>query len=37
MLGDFTVGVGLGDGPGKADILTTDLTPDYVLFNSGYS
>ncbi|HSF86424.1 MAG TPA: bifunctional glutamate N-acetyltransferase/amino-acid acetyltransferase ArgJ [Acidimicrobiia bacterium] len=31
--GDFSVDVKVGDGPGAADILTTDLTPDYVIFN----
>jgi glutamate N-acetyltransferase/amino-acid N-acetyltransferase len=37
VAGDFTVDVGLGDGPGTARIVTTDLTPDYVIFNSEYS
>jgi glutamate N-acetyltransferase/amino-acid N-acetyltransferase len=31
--GDFTVDIEVGDGPGRAEILTTDLTPDYVRFN----
>ncbi len=31
--GDFTVEIAVGDGPGIADVLTTDLTPDYVRFN----
>lgn len=31
--GDFTVSVSVGDGPGACSLLTTDLTPDYVLFN----
>ena len=35
--GDFTVEICLGPGPGSADVLTTDLTPDYVLFNAGDS
>ncbi len=32
--GDFTVSISLGDGPGSATVLTTDLTPDYVRFNA---
>jgi glutamate N-acetyltransferase/amino-acid N-acetyltransferase len=35
--GDFEVQIGVGDGPGRARILTTDLTPDYVQFNGGRS
>jgi glutamate N-acetyltransferase/amino-acid N-acetyltransferase len=35
--GDFTVGVTVGDGPGAAEVLTTDLTPDYVRFNGERS
>ncbi len=31
--GDFTVDIDVGDGPGMAEVLTTDLTPDYVAFN----
>jgi glutamate N-acetyltransferase/amino-acid N-acetyltransferase len=31
--GDFVVEVSVGTGPGRAEILTTDLTPEYVLFN----
>lgn len=34
LQGDFTVVVGVGDGPGTARILTTDLTPGYVTFNA---
>ena len=34
LTGDFTVVVGVGDGPGSARILTTDLTPGYVTFNA---
>lgn len=32
--GDFTVRISLGDGPGSATVLTTDLTPEYVRFNA---
>ena len=35
--GDFTVEVAIGDGPGRAMVLTTDLTPDYVRFNGERS
>lgn len=35
--GGFRVRVGLGDGPGEAHILTTDLTPEYVRFNGERS
>ncbi|MDJ0923568.1 MAG: bifunctional glutamate N-acetyltransferase/amino-acid acetyltransferase ArgJ [Acidimicrobiia bacterium] len=35
--GDFTVTMTIGTGPGKAKVLTTDLTPDYVTFNAEYS
>lgn len=35
--GDFTVTVRLGDGPGRAAVLTTDLTPEYVRFNGERS
>ncbi len=35
--GDFVVGLSIGDGPGVARIVTTDLTPEYVIFNSEYS
>ncbi len=35
--GDFTVSVRIGEGPGRAEILTTDLTPEYVQFNGGRS
>jgi glutamate N-acetyltransferase/amino-acid N-acetyltransferase len=31
--GDFAVSVILGDGQGTAHIVTTDLTPEYVIFN----
>ena len=36
-VGDFTVEVTVGNGPGRATVLTTDLTPDYVRFNGGRS
>lgn len=36
-LGDFTLAIAVGDGPGSAEILTTDLTPDYVRFNGERS
>ncbi|MCP3996402.1 MAG: bifunctional glutamate N-acetyltransferase/amino-acid acetyltransferase ArgJ [bacterium] len=35
--GDFTVTMTIGDGPGSARVITTDLTPDYVTFNAEYS
>lgn len=35
--GNFTVRVGVGDGPGVAHVLTTDLTPAYVEFNGERS
>lgn len=35
--GDFTVAVSLGEGPGEAHVLTTDLTPEYVRFNGERS
>lgn len=35
--GDFEVRVVVGSGPGAAEILTTDLTPDYVVFNGERS
>jgi glutamate N-acetyltransferase / amino-acid N-acetyltransferase len=35
--GDFTVDVVVGNGPGAADVVTTDLTPDYVRFNGERS
>jgi glutamate N-acetyltransferase/amino-acid N-acetyltransferase len=37
MSGDFGVCIRVGDGPGNAVIVTTDLTPDYVRFNSDRS
>lgn len=35
--GDFTLTIGLGGGPGRASVVTTDLTPDYVVFNGERS
>ena len=35
--GDFTVGIAVGDGPGSATVVTTDLTPEYVVFNGERS
>lgn len=35
--GDFSVRIKLGDGPGRARVITTDLTPDYVRFNGERS
>ncbi|NND02746.1 MAG: bifunctional glutamate N-acetyltransferase/amino-acid acetyltransferase ArgJ [Acidimicrobiia bacterium] len=35
--GDFSVHLKVGDGPGEAHVLTTDLTPDYVRFNGERS
>lgn len=37
LKGDFTVSIRLGDGPGRAAVVTTDLTPDYVNFNGERS
>ncbi len=33
LTGDFRVEVKVGSGPGKARIISTDLTPEYVVFN----
>jgi glutamate N-acetyltransferase/amino-acid N-acetyltransferase len=35
--GDFGIMIDLGNGPGRADIVTTDLTPEYVVFNGERS
>ena len=35
--GDFRVSVSIGDGPASAEVLTTDLTPEYVRFNGERS
>ena len=37
LTGDFVVDVALGVGNGAAEIVTTDLTPDYVRFNGERS
>lgn len=37
LSGDFEIEVRVGAGPGAVDILTTDLTPDYVRFNGERS
>ncbi len=37
MSGDFGVAISVGVGPGTARVFTTDLTPDYVRFNSERS
>lgn len=33
LAGDFEIDVAVGEGPGTARILTSDLTPGYVIFN----
>ncbi len=35
--GDFTVSISVGEGSGRAAVITTDLTPDYVRFNGERS
>jgi glutamate N-acetyltransferase/amino-acid N-acetyltransferase len=35
--GDFDVAISVGGGDGRATVLTTDLTPDYVRFNGERS
>ena len=35
--GDFTLAIRIGAGPGEAKVVTTDLTPDYVVFNGERS
>ena len=37
VAGDFVVALSIGDGPGRASVLTTDLTPEYVRFNGERS
>jgi glutamate N-acetyltransferase/amino-acid N-acetyltransferase len=37
LTGDFMVEVEVGSGPGRARIITTDLTPEYVRFNGERS
>jgi N-acetylglutamate synthase/N-acetylornithine aminotransferase len=35
--GDFSLTIDLGVGSGRAHIVTTDLTPEYVVFNGERS
>jgi glutamate N-acetyltransferase/amino-acid N-acetyltransferase len=35
--GDFSLTIDMGDGQGRAHIVTTDLTPEYVVFNGARS
>ena len=35
--GDLAISIAIGDGPGSAHIVTTDLTPEYVVFNGERS
>jgi glutamate N-acetyltransferase/amino-acid N-acetyltransferase len=35
--GDFSIAIDLGDGHGRASVVTTDLTPEYVAFNGERS
>ena len=37
VTGDFTVTMTIGTGPGRGRVITTDLTPEYVVFNAEYS
>ncbi|HKY46412.1 MAG TPA: bifunctional ornithine acetyltransferase/N-acetylglutamate synthase, partial [Acidimicrobiia bacterium] len=37
LTADFVIDVAVGDGEGTAEIVTTDLTPDYVRFNGERS
>ncbi|MGD2061507.1 MAG: bifunctional glutamate N-acetyltransferase/amino-acid acetyltransferase ArgJ [Acidimicrobiia bacterium] len=37
LAGDFTLAIRIGSGPGEAKVVTTDLTPDYVVFNGERS
>ena len=37
LTSDFVIDVVVGNGPGRAEIITTDLTPDYVRFNGDRS
>ena len=36
-IGDFVVDMMIGGGPGRASILTTDLTPEYARLNGERS
>ncbi len=35
--GDIAVAISVGSGSGRADVVTTDLTPEYVVFNGERS
>lgn len=35
--GDLSIGITVGSGPGIASVITTDLTPEYVVFNGERS
>jgi glutamate N-acetyltransferase/amino-acid N-acetyltransferase len=37
LTSDFVIDVVVGNGPGRAEVITTDLTPEYVRFNGGRS
>ena len=37
LTGDFVIDIAVGSGVGQAEIITTDLTPDYVRFNGERS
>ena len=37
LKGDFVVDIGVGHGPGRVEVTTTDLTPQYVIFNGERS
>jgi glutamate N-acetyltransferase/amino-acid N-acetyltransferase len=37
LIGDFVIDLVVGEGTGRAEIVTTDLTPDYVRFNGERS
>ena len=37
LAGDFTLAIRIGSGPGEASVVTTDLTPEYVVFNGERS
>ena len=37
LAGDFALAIRIGAGPGEAKVVTTDLTPDYVVFNGERS
>lgn len=37
LAGDFTLSIRVGSGPGSSRVVTTDLTPEYVIFNGERS